>query len=337
MEVQTKPMLTIIMPTYNKKQYIEQALDSIFMQKTTYDYEIIVADDASNDGTLDIVHKYNLKYQNKIKILESKINQKLFKNIIRAYAITKTDYFCVLDPDDYWIDEYKIQKALDFLEANKEFTIYSANTNMLYSDGTKRAWIIANQKESNFKDYLQGKALLGHTSSCVFRNVIFKNGLPSKLTTLENSSNEVSYRGDSFRNIIHIHGEGGVGKAFFTPEIDSIYRITQEGIWQSLDNIKQLMMNCAFHRDMWLFFDKEYFELLHTSYQLYKKILQSNIFLENHDEFILNMNKLYDLGKSYQPYISQLDISKKPNTLKYKLFLSCYKFLHKKLAKKGYV
>lgn len=334
MDTQTKPTLTIIMPTYNKKQYIDQALDSIFMQKTTYNYEIIVADDASNDGTLDIVNKYAIKYPNKIKILESKTNQKLFKNILRAYAITKTDYFCVLDPDDYWIDEEKIQKALDFLETHKDFTIYAANTNMLYSDGTKKAWVMAKQKESNFKDYLQGRALLGHTSSCVFRNVIFKNGLPSKLTQLECASNEVSYRGDSFRNIIHIHE----GKSFFTQEIDSIYRITEEGIWQSLDNNKQLMMNCAFHRDMWLFFDKKYMELLHTSYQLYKKIFQPHkIFIENHDEFIENMDKLYDLGKSYQPYINQLNTSKKPTAFKYKLFLSCYKFLYKKLAKKGYV
>lgn len=335
-----KSAITIIMPTYNKKHYIAQSLDSIFMQKTTYGYEIIVADDASNDDTLDIVREYSLKYPNKIKILESKTNQKLFKNIIRAYEITKTDYFCVLDPDDYWIDEEKIQKALDFLEANKEFTIYSANTNMLYNDGTKKEWVKAKQKESDFKDYLQGRALLGHTSSCVFRNVIFKNGLPSKLTMLESSSNEVSFRGDSFRNIIHIHGEGG-GKAFFTPEIDSVYRITKDGIWQSLDSNKQLMMNCMFHRDMWLFFDKKYMQLLCNSYQLYKKILQpqnmQKYYLESHDEFIKNMDKLYELGNTYKPHIEQLNIDKKPTTLKYRMFLYFYKFFHKKLAKKGFI
>lgn len=337
MQTVNKPTLTIIMPTYNKKQYIGEALDSIFMQKTTYNYEIIVADDASNDGTLDIVQSYSLKYPNKIKLLESKANQKLFKNILRAYAATKTDYFCVLDPDDYWIDEEKIQKALNFLEENRDFTIYTANTNMLYSNGTTKQYITARTKVSDFKDYLQGRVLLGHTSSCVFRNVIFKDALPSKLTKLECESNEVSFRGDSFRNLIHIHK----GKAFFQPEIDSVYRITQEGIWQSLDDFKQMLINCIFHKDMWLFFDKEHIELLRNSYKTYQKMLQpdniQNQCLKNRDEFIENMNKIYDLGNTYQPHIDKLSEKNKPDTTKHKIFLSCYEYLHKKLAKRGFI
>ena len=53
--MQDQAMLTIILPTFNKKDYIAQTLDSIFMQKTIYSYQVIIADDASSDGTLDIV------------------------------------------------------------------------------------------------------------------------------------------------------------------------------------------------------------------------------------------------------------------------------------------
>ncbi|MDY5949961.1 MAG: glycosyltransferase family A protein [Helicobacter sp.] len=69
--MQDQAMLTIILPTFNKKDYIAQTLESIFMQKTIYSYQVIIADDASSDGTLDIVREYNLKYPNAIQILES--------------------------------------------------------------------------------------------------------------------------------------------------------------------------------------------------------------------------------------------------------------------------
>ncbi len=333
-------MLTIIMPTYNKKAYISDALDSIFMQKTKYSYEIIIADDCSNDGTLDIVRAYQMQYPNKINLLESTYNQKLFKNVLRAYAITKTDYFCVLDPDDFWIDEQKIEKALDFLEANKDFTIYAANTHMHYNDKDSEVMIGCKQEKiSDFQDYLQDKAVLGHTSSCIFRNVIFKEGLPSKLTTLSSPSNEVSYRGDSFRNLLHIHK----GKAVFMPYVDSVYRITDEGIWQSLNENKQMMMNCMFFKDMWLFFEQKYPTLLSFSYRFYQKLLQpqsiETILSEKHDNFIVSMDKLYELHSIYQPYKTQLQENsfKKPTTLKYKILFSCYTYLYKKLTKKGFL
>ena len=108
--------ITIIMPSYNKEKYIAEALDSVFMQETSYNYHIVVADDCSSDKTVEIVRQYQEKYPDKITLLTSDKNQKLYKNILRAYEITKTDYFCVLDPDDYWIDKHKIQKALRLIE-----------------------------------------------------------------------------------------------------------------------------------------------------------------------------------------------------------------------------
>lgn len=336
--MQDQAMLTIILPTFNKKDYIAQTLDSIFMQKTIYSYQVIIADDASSDGTLDIVREYSLKYPNAIQILESSQNQKLFKNIVRAYEITKTEYFCVLDPDDYWIDEEKIQKALDFLEENKDFTAYSQNTRMLYSDGTTKEYIGAKEdKISTFDDYLNDRAIFGHTSSCIFRNVIFKDELPKQLQHLQYASNEVSFRGDSFRNLIHMYK----GKAMYKPGIDSVYRIHSEGIWQSLDTNKQMIIGCMFHKDMYFYFDKKYIELLFFSYRLYERLLQKEnlitTFTMEHKNFMSLMNELYELHGIYKPLLAQLKETKKPKSLKYKFFLSCYKFLHKKLTKKGYL
>ena len=133
--------LTIIMPSWNKEKYIAEALDSILAQKTTYSYHIVVADDHSTDRTLEIVREYSARHPGVFTVLESDVNQKLFRNVRRAYALCKTPYFCVLDPDDFWTDEYKIQKALDYLNAHPDFTIYATDTWVQQPDGARSKFL----------------------------------------------------------------------------------------------------------------------------------------------------------------------------------------------------
>ena len=111
--------LTVIMPCFNKVKYVAEALDSVFAQRTCYSYEIVVADDCSTDGTLDVIARYEAAHPGVIRVLRSNCNQKLFRNVVRAYAQVRTKYFCVLDPDDYWSDPLKVQRALDFLESRR--------------------------------------------------------------------------------------------------------------------------------------------------------------------------------------------------------------------------
>ncbi|MCR4623434.1 MAG: glycosyltransferase [Alphaproteobacteria bacterium] len=266
--------ITIIMATYNKSEYITEALDSVFMQETSYSYRIIVADDCSTDNTVEIVRQYQKKYPNKIVLLTSEKNQKLYRNLLRAYEITKTDYFCILDPDDFWIDKHKIQKALDFLEKNSEFTIYVTNTYILTPDGKRERYIkIERSIDSDFSDYLNGKAVLGCGLGGTFRNVIFKNEIPEKMRNLECSSQERSFEGDSFRNIIHLYE----GKAHYVPDIDGVYRITDTGIWQSLSELERDLLNTVMFKDFWLYFDQKYPELLILSYKLMANLADNSL------------------------------------------------------------
>ena len=260
--------LTIIMPSYNKEKYIGEALDSIFMQDTTYTYKVIIADDCSTDSTIEIAKEYQKKYPEKIEILTSDKNQKLYKNVLRAYEITKSDYFCVLDPDDYWIDKYKIQKMLDFLENNPEYTIYATCTDMVLKDG-KRIPFINRKCESdyNFDEYLDLKPQIGCTPSTTFRNVIFKNGVPDKMLNLQIKSQEQSFRGDTFRILLHLHK----GKVHCATDIDSIYRITDEGIWQQMDSLKQDIFNATIFRDIFVYFDEKHLTLLLHSLGFFNK------------------------------------------------------------------
>lgn len=293
--------LTVIIPTYNKEAYVRECLDSIFMQRTKFPYQIIAADDCSTDKTLDIIKEYDQKYPGIITVLTSEKNQKLYKNVLRAYAITKTDYFTVLDPDDYWTDKYKIQKALTFLEENPEYAIHTSNSYQKLRDGKIIPFSAHPERDSDFQNYLMGNPVLGHTSGTIFRNVIFKNGIPEKMLSLPSPSCEVSYRGDSFRNFIHLHE----GKAHAIPHYESVYRITDEGIWQGMTEFEQDITNAQIFLDFWLYYDKKYPELLIRALHHYK---MSEASLQKADsskipqeKFIMLLQKAKELRKIFEP------------------------------------
>ena len=270
--------LTIIMPSYNMGEYISEALDSIFMQKTSYSYQIIVADDCSDDNTIEIVKNYQSKYPNKITLLTSETNQKLYRNVLRAYAITKTPYFCVLDPDDYYLNENFLQKALDFLNQNEDYTIYMSNVYKKTPDGATEPYLEQKDINFDFEDYINGRAILSQTSGCVYRNVVFKDGVPEKLINPPEKSWETSFRGDTFRNTLHIF----YGKAHVSKDCDTVYRITDKGIWQNMCQVKRDVLNTFIFRDLFMYFDEKYIKLFTYSLMFFNKA--NNVFFEEIDK-----------------------------------------------------
>lgn len=105
--------------TYNQKKYIRKALDSFLMQKTSFAYEIIVHDDASTDGTAEIVKEYAEKYPDKIKAILQKENQfSKRKRIFAEYIAPKIrgKYVAFCEGDDYWTDSCKLQKQYEAME-----------------------------------------------------------------------------------------------------------------------------------------------------------------------------------------------------------------------------
>lgn len=331
--------ITIIMPLFNKEKYISQALDSVFMQETSYDYHIIAADDNSSDNTVNIVKNYQAKYPDKITLLTSDVNQKLYKNVLRAYALTKTDYFCVLDGDDFWIDKHKIQKALDFLEKHKDYTIYVTDTILQNPDGTRTKYIKRKKIiDSDFNDFLNKKAALGCTLGSTFRNVIFKNGLPDKMINLASTDNEQSFRGDSFRSVIHLQK----GKAHCVPFEDAVYRVTKEGLWQGSSKLSQGLLTANFNKDMWFYFDKKYPQFLLKSYFTFNS-LKHDLFefielSDNDEKTIETINKIKALSKIYKENSSLIEeLTNKYTPIRYKIQKSAYIKLSEKLKRKGLI
>ena len=115
--------VSVCMVTYNQKKYIAQAIDSVLMQKTNFKFELVIGDDASTDGTTDIVRQYAQKYPDIIRPILHEENVGPGKNSISIYETVKTEYVAVCDGDDYWTDEYKLQKQVDFLDKNPDFNV----------------------------------------------------------------------------------------------------------------------------------------------------------------------------------------------------------------------
>ena len=109
---------------YNHEKYIRQCLEGFVMQKTTFPFEVFVHDDASTDGTADIIREYAEKYPQIIKPTlqtENQFSKRI--RIIRTHLLphAKGKYFAWCEGDDCWIDENKLQRQVDFLESHEDF------------------------------------------------------------------------------------------------------------------------------------------------------------------------------------------------------------------------
>ena len=123
MEKINEPLVSIICPTFNHEEYIRKTLYSFLSQKTNFSFEIIVHDDASTDKTLEIVKEFELNYPNLFNNIYQTDNQfsKDPSSVSRImFAKAKGKYIALCEGDDYWIDPYKLQKQVDFLEKNNE-------------------------------------------------------------------------------------------------------------------------------------------------------------------------------------------------------------------------
>lgn len=128
-------MVSVICAAYNHGRFIRKALDGFVMQKTDFPFEILIHDDASTDDTADIIREYEKKYPELIKPIyqtENKYSQGISINKTYLYPKAKGKYFAMCEGDDYWIDENKLQRQVDFLESHPDFTLCAHNSKRYY-------------------------------------------------------------------------------------------------------------------------------------------------------------------------------------------------------------
>lgn len=119
-----EPLVSIVCTTYNHVLFVRQCLNGITTQKINFLFEVIIHDDASDDGTVEIIKEYEKKYPEIIKSIYQRENQYSKKvDIYETYIYprAKGKYIAICEGDDYWIDENKLQMQVDFLENNPEY------------------------------------------------------------------------------------------------------------------------------------------------------------------------------------------------------------------------
>ncbi|RDI58335.1 glycosyltransferase [Flavobacterium glaciei] len=172
--------VSIFMLTYNQEAFIAQAIEGILMQKTTFRYQLVIGEDASTDTTRQICETYASQYGDRIKLLPSPAtNGGLIANYMRTIAECDGTYIAICDGDDYWIDEYKLQKQVDFLDKNPDYSIVYTAVKRLYSDGTYIDYNYSlNKKHLDFDDLIIDNFI--HSVTALFRNVQSKeDSIPS--------------------------------------------------------------------------------------------------------------------------------------------------------------
>lgn len=114
-------MVSVVCPTYGHEKYIRKALDSILMQKVNFNMEVLVGEDCSPDNSREILKEYEKKYPGFFTVFYREKNMGPKKNIMDLLKGTKGKYFIILELDDFWVDENKLQKQVDFLETHNDY------------------------------------------------------------------------------------------------------------------------------------------------------------------------------------------------------------------------
>ncbi|MDH8701839.1 glycosyltransferase involved in cell wall biosynthesis [Dysgonomonadaceae bacterium PH5-43] len=149
-----KIKVSICVITYNQEKYIEECIDSLLRQQADFDFEIVIGDDSSTDNTSKICKEYQLKYPEIIRYHYNETNLGILNNFTNTLLRARGEYLAICAGDDYWIDDYKLQKQVYFLENNPEYSLCCTNWKNYYEENN----IIESDRASceikgNLQDY----------------------------------------------------------------------------------------------------------------------------------------------------------------------------------------
>jgi len=222
--------MSIILITYNHEKYIKQSLESIFSQDLDCKIELIIADDASTDKTLDIIKSFaKTDTRFTFKYLNSPINIGITKNYQRAISATSHNYVAIMEGDDYWITPYKLRTQMEFLKSHLECNMVSVNYYVYEETRGKLTPRVAIGKSSRYikaRDLIKDN-LVGNFSTTMYRRSALLN-LPPKIFEIK------SY--DWIINIC-ISTNSLIG---FIEEPMSVYRLHSAGAWTGTTHLQKL-------------------------------------------------------------------------------------------------
>ncbi len=235
---ESAPLLSICMVTYNHELFIKKAVEGCLAQEVSFNVEILIHDDASTDKTQDILKDYEKKYPGLFKLILQTENQKSKMGggmqPTFNYPRAKGKYIALCEGDDFWIDSCKLQKQIDFLEANKDYVlthsdvdIYVQNTHNTYSGINKiknrkieSGNVFLSKLDSNYRIF---------TCTTAFRNI------ENIITTYKEHTN---YKQGDLILFLEL-AKAGLVKYFDEPM--AAYRINQGSVTQSKNSLQKIL------------------------------------------------------------------------------------------------
>jgi glycosyltransferase involved in cell wall biosynthesis len=258
------PVVSVFNWVYNHKEFIRESIESILMQKTTFPVEIIIHDDASSDGTKEIILEYQNKHPQLFRnILHEKNQWSQGKSVMTPLLEKpKGKYISLTHGDDYWTDPLKLQKQVDFLESNTEYIMLSHD---IIAVNEKNVRLPEYELHDYHKNDISEEELVlanryPHTNTVCFRNVISE--FPYELDKVQN--------GDAF--LFSLLGNYGKCK-WMGGEIEhSAYRVHTGGVWSMKSAQEKEISN--FSTYYWLYV---YYKRIGSTYcaKWYLKLINS--------------------------------------------------------------
>lgn len=289
-EAPGNPMVSVCVPTYQHAKYIRSCLDSVLMQNCSFPFEVIVGEDESTDGTRDICIEYTQKYPDKIRLfLHSRennisINGRPTGRFNFLYSLSKAGgkYVALCEGDDYWTDPYKLQKQVNFLEANGDFAICYHNLRVEYEGGDHGGQLpsLANspyQKEvTGIEDLAFGNYIF--TASCMFRNNLF-NEFPDWVCNTP--------VGDYVLHMLNAQ----FGKIKYLNDVMGVYRVHKGGLWES--------QSASYRDELWV-------KMLDQMSNFFGPRIKRSLVLSQNDLFVKLINQFRENRTKREHYSGKI-------------------------------
>ena len=224
-----EPYLSIIVLTYNHEKCLDECIKSLLCQKTIFSYEIILAEDCSNDKTLDICKMYQKKYPDRIRILAARTNDRGKSNAIRACRAARGRYISWCEGDDHWLTDDKVEKQISYLETHPKCGMVTSRYRVV--DAQHKFQCEAPNKAFVAREhtlYRDGYVFCHLSTWCIRRSLYEK-------------TEEIIYKIGSFSDTIMLTLAEGLSMNYIMPDIFSEYHMTGTGVWTSLSKDMQVM------------------------------------------------------------------------------------------------
>ena len=225
--------LSVVMITYNHERFIAQALSSVLAQRANFDFEIIVAEDCSTDGTRAILMDFVRRYPGKILPLLREQNLGMVRNFREALVTCRGQYLAILEGDDYWTCVDKLQSQVDFLDAHPDHAVCCARAQFVDQTGAALTGIAHTGIYPSTSSGSYTFTDLFETNWVVTCTVMYRRAsiglLPAWFLTLK----MIDWP-------LHIL-VAQTGKIYLMNEVVSAYRLHSTGAWSSLSPIDRLL------------------------------------------------------------------------------------------------